>query len=415
MIPATIEDVGTRGYRTCPVRIHIEVPPYGGWLCHIRWHALNLSDEVSAAGPSPVAAYYNCLEKIPEEVVKMVEATCELTPQKRKEESLRSDLMRIMPHIEAALPRHINAERMNRIALNAANKTPGLLDCNRRSFLLAVILAAELGLEPDGLLGEAHLIPFENKRRGVHEAQLIIGYRGLMKLARQSGEIESIQAHAVYEADKFEYSEGLSPKLEHTPSRNANRGGLVAVYAIAYFRSGFRQAQLLWKAEVDTVRSRAPGRNSDAWCNHYEAMALKTAIRRLCKYLPASVELKRALSLEEAAEREEPQEHLMPQFPREFLADENEPAGTQTVDLPAEAATDVANEPHGDEAEQMVYHYRCLLDKAGSIPDCDAVWEACKDNAAAGDWVKSHVAGMVNAQKASLGEKAKGKQRKLTD
>jgi recombination protein RecT len=61
--------------------------------------------------------------------------------------------------------------------------------------------------------------------------QLIVGYRGLIDLARRSGQIESIEAHVVHENDRFTCRYGLDPKLEHEPCWQGDPGPVKAVYA----------------------------------------------------------------------------------------------------------------------------------------------------------------------------------------
>ncbi|MED0762673.1 recombinase RecT, partial [Aneurinibacillus thermoaerophilus] len=80
-----------------------------------------------------------------------------------------------------------------------------------------------------GLIGHCYIIPYGR------EAQFIIGYKGMIDLARRSGQIEQIYAHAVYEADHFEYELGLHPKLVHKPA-TGRRGAIQYVYAVAHFK-----------------------------------------------------------------------------------------------------------------------------------------------------------------------------------
>lgn len=204
---------------------------------------------------------------------------------------------RIKAEISTALPAHIKPERLARIALTEFRKTPQLAKCNPQSFLGAVIQCAQLGLEPGSGLGHAYLLPFKQ------EVQFIIGYRGMIDLARRSGQIISLQAHAVYEGDHFDFAYGLDERLEHVPtSDTANRGGLIAVYAVAKLKGGGHQVEVMWKSEVDHIRNQSRAGNSGPWQSHYEEMAKKTVIRRLFKYLPVSVEMQRATMLDEQAE-----------------------------------------------------------------------------------------------------------------
>ena len=111
--------------------------------------------------------------------------------------------------IKRALPSVITPERFTRMVLSALSTNPKLAACTPKSFLGAMMSAAQLGLEPNTPLGQAYLIPYRNK--GVDEVQFQIGYKGLVDLAYRSGEVEVVQAQTVYENDKFECEYGLEP------------------------------------------------------------------------------------------------------------------------------------------------------------------------------------------------------------
>lgn len=211
-------------------------------------------------------------------------------------------LQKQRPAIEAALPRHMSADRLLRIALTEVRKNPDLAKCEPLSFLGAVVQSAQLGLEP-GVLGHAYLVPFNNRQTGKKEVQLIVGYKGLIDLARRSGQISSITAHAVYDGDTFEYVLGLQEKLTHVPatSRVSKERQLVAVYAIARFKDGGHQLEVMSREEVEAIRKRSKASDSGPWRTDYEEMAKKSCLRRLAKMLPASVELQRAVELDESA------------------------------------------------------------------------------------------------------------------
>ena len=115
------------------------------------------------------------------------------------------------PEIKRALPSVITPERFTRMALSAINNTPKLAECTPISFLAALMNAAQLGLEPNTPLGEAYLIPFQNK--GVLECQFQLGYRGLMNLAYRNEQLQTISAQCVYANDAFEYELGLNSRL----------------------------------------------------------------------------------------------------------------------------------------------------------------------------------------------------------
>ena len=115
--------------------------------------------------------------------------------------TVRTALEAIKGQLALALPKHITADRLLRVVMTQVQRTPALLECERTSLYAAVMTAAQLGLEPDGVLGHGYLVPF--KSRGVQKVQFIPGYKGLIALARNSGEVSSIQAQPVYEPGKF--------------------------------------------------------------------------------------------------------------------------------------------------------------------------------------------------------------------
>lgn len=201
--------------------------------------------------------------------------------------------------IARALPKHMNADRMARIVTTEIRRTPKLLACDAKSLFGAVIQSSQLGLEPGGGLGHAYLVPYGK------ECQLIIGYRGMIDLARRSGQMISLSGEAVYAKDRFEYELGLEPKLKHVPSIDEDRGPLVYVYAVAVLQGGGRQFIVMSRGDVERIKKRSKASNNGPWQTDYDAMAIKTVIRRLFKYLPVSIELQRAVVLDEAAERGE--------------------------------------------------------------------------------------------------------------
>lgn len=230
----------------------------------------------------------------------------------------------VQAQLKAALPRHLTAERMARIATTEMRKVPKLAQCDPMSFLGAVIQCAQLGLEPGNALGHAYILPFDksykegNAWKKRTEAQVIIGYRGMIDLARRSGQIVSIEARAVYEGDHFECELGLESKVKHVPDwqnpNRANSSKLRFVYAVAKLKDGGVQFDIMSRAEVDGIMARSQGYQSaqrniakgekgdNPWLSDYSSMALKTVVRRLFKFLPVSIEIQTAVGLDELAE-----------------------------------------------------------------------------------------------------------------
>lgn len=233
----------------------------------------------------------------------------EIVPFKAKVSSVAKYLNDNKRQLALALPKHITVERMLGVALRSIQKNPKLVECSQKSLFNAILQSAQLGLECDGVLGQAYLIPFKD------ECTLIPGYKGLVKLARNSGEISTIQAHVVHEKDEWDFCYGAEPKLEHTPSSEEDPGKPIAFYAVARLKDGGVQFEWMWLHEVLSIRNRSKAYlaakkydKDSIWDTDFEEMGKKTPLRRLCKMLPSSTELQTAFELDDRAEAGLPQD-----------------------------------------------------------------------------------------------------------
>lgn len=213
------------------------------------------------------------------------------------------------PEIALALPKHVTPERLLRIALSEVRRNPCLAQCNAASLLGAIFTCAQLGLEPGGALGHCYLIPYRD------ECQFQIGYKGMIDLARRSGQIQSLSARAVYENDHFEFAYGLHEDLIHRPAVG-DKGELTHAYAVANLKDGGVQFEVMDRVELEEVRDGSKGyqtarkynKSDTPWISSFDEMCRKTVIRRLFKYLPVSVEVTKAANLDEHADRGQRQE-----------------------------------------------------------------------------------------------------------
>jgi recombination protein RecT len=208
-------------------------------------------------------------------------------------------LAKNMKAIQSVLPQHMNSDRMARISLNVIRDNPLLLQCNLPSLMGAVLESAKLGLEP-GLLGQSYILPYKNYKASkesvakggpeIYEAQFIIGYRGLIDLVRRSGQVSTISAQAVHENDVFNFEYGLEDKLEHKPALK-NKGEVIAYYALAKMKDGGYSFVVMSKEDIEHHRDTySKAKNYGPWVSEFDAMAKKTVLRQLIKYLPISVE-----------------------------------------------------------------------------------------------------------------------------
>jgi recombinase, phage recT family len=189
-----------------------------------------------------------------------------------------------------ALPKHVNSERFVRIAITTIRQNPKLAKCSQESLLGALMVSAQLGLEP-GTLGQCYLIPFENKKAGTVECQFQIGYKGLIELLRRSGQLSDIYSYTVYENDDFNIEYGLSRTLTHKPNFD-ERGEIKGFYAVAILKDGAKAFEYMTKDEVThhEEKYRKGSYKNDVWNKNFEEMAQKTVVKKLLKWLPVSVE-----------------------------------------------------------------------------------------------------------------------------
>lgn len=211
-------------------------------------------------------------------------------------------LERAWPRIAAIMPKEMSSERLFQLSLSAINTTPKLGQCDPASLCSCVMKCSALGLEPSAVdgLGRAYILPYKTKT-GMH-AQMIIGYKGMLDLARRSGKIRSISARAVYEGDEFHYSFGLDESLTHIPSGREHEAGEkpTHVYMVAHFTDGGHYMDVMSLQDVEAIRKRSKAATSGPWVTDYEAMAKKTVIRRAFPYLPVSVTAQQSASADES-------------------------------------------------------------------------------------------------------------------
>ena len=228
-----------------------------------------------------------------------------------------------------ALPSFMTPERFVRIAVTSMRLNPKLAECTQMSILGALFQSAQLGLEPN-IEGQAYLIPYNNSKQIVdpdtgrkkwvkrYECQFQIGYKGYIELFYRHGAALTLDMHTVYENDIFEYSYGTNPYLKHCPVLK-DRGEPVAYYAVATLRNGGSIFKVMSKDECvehgkthskcyitrewdDRSKTYVPVtphfEASSPWAKDLNAMCKKTVLIQLAKLLPKSVELQKALAMD---------------------------------------------------------------------------------------------------------------------
>lgn len=218
--------------------------------------------------------------------------------------TMQAYIKRMEGEIKKALPSVLTPERFTRIVLSALSTNPKLQETTPESFLGAMMTAAQLGMEPNTPLGQAYLLPYYNSKKRCLECQFQLGYKGLIDLAYRSGEVSTIQAHVVYEHDKFSYAYGLDPQLEHVPAMG-DRGSPTHVYAVFRTKDGGYSFGVM---SIDDVRRHAQRYSKSfengPWQTNFEEMAKKTVLKRVLKYAPLKSDFVRGVSQDGAIHTE---------------------------------------------------------------------------------------------------------------
>ena len=245
--------------------------------------------------------------------------------ENKQPKNMKDWIVAMKPQIEAALPSVITPERFTRMALTAVSSNPKLANCTPKSFMGALMNAAQLGLEPNTPLGQAYLIPYKNK--GVDEVQFQIGYKGLVELAHRSGEFKNIEARVVYENDTFEYEYGLEPKLVHRPAMK-DRGKPIYYYAVFTLVNGGFGFEVMSKEDIDIHKnkySQAADSKYSPWNTTYDSMAKKTVLKQVLKYAPIKTEFARKINEDETIKSEISSDmgDIMPEETEAYVVDED--------------------------------------------------------------------------------------------
>jgi recombination protein RecT len=233
-------------------------------------------------------------------------------PEAPSRELVKTDAKKFMdlvqalkPKMAAVLPKHVNPERMLRLFLVGASRMPALYDCTRESVASSLMTASFLGLEPFTPLGYCWILPFKQNLklpngqwRTSVEATFIAGYQGMIELAYRTGSVQNIWATPVFQGEEFSLVEGLQPTIIHKPNPDSPKDPkqLRGAYAVCLLKDGAIKAIWCNRWEIDQARSRSKAPNGPAWTNDYVAMAQKTAVRRLFKWIPKGTELRETLT-----------------------------------------------------------------------------------------------------------------------
>lgn len=260
--------------------------------------------------------------------------------------------------------------RLIRIAYNAIAFDSKLVQCTRESLIGGVMEAVKLGITLGGPMQEGWLLPFRNSRENTLDATLIVGYQGYRNIIDRGKSVVDLHPRAVYANDEFEFEFGVHPRIRHRPywmAGAAEPGPLKCVYAVARLARGGVQVEVMPVKEVEAHRQRSRQKDSGPWKNDYDAMALKTVIRKISKYLPKSSEiLARALDLDEKADLGLPQDFDLSGLvvPPETGGEHAKPVAGRLTQLTQQLKGDAPPpDPAGGDDDDLADHDRAVLEQ----------------------------------------------------
>lgn len=196
-----------------------------------------------------------------------------------------------------ALPKHMNADRMTRLALTAFSTNPDLQLCTHDSIAGSIMVASQMGLEP-GVNGQGYLIPYKGR------CTFVPGWKGIVDIANRSGR-SSVWTGAVFKGDEFDYAMGDRPFITHKPGRSiGDPDDLLYVYAVGRVRDSEWPIIEVWPMEkiwAHRDHYNKVGKKHYSFQNP-EMYARKVPLLQVLKYMPSSIELAVAMDVSHAAE-----------------------------------------------------------------------------------------------------------------
>lgn len=123
--------------------------------------------------------------------------------------------------VQALLANRLSSEKIKTDFMNSVIEvvtgSPELQACTPQSILAESLKAASIHLPLNKALGRCYVVPFKNK--GVPTATMVIGYKGYIQLAKNSGHYRNINADVVFEG-QITYRNHLTGeiRIDHEPT-----------------------------------------------------------------------------------------------------------------------------------------------------------------------------------------------------
>lgn len=217
--------------------------------------------------------------------------------------TLRKEIVRMEPEFRKAMPRGMEATQLIRDAITAVRQVPKLAECEPQTVLGALMTCSQLGLRPH-VLGQAWVLPYWSNKTHGYNAQFVLGYPGVVELGFRSEQIRDISFRPVRENEEFEADYGTGD-ITHKVAKRGTPGEVYGYYALVRYRNEGRSFWYMTVEEAKEYRDRfASSKLKDGtiigpWRDHFDAMAAKSCLKQLSKFMPKGRELSIAMAADE--------------------------------------------------------------------------------------------------------------------
>lgn len=206
-------------------------------------------------------------------------------------------LDKFKPQMALALPKHLTADRMARLAVTAFSTTPKLQECEPKSIVGSIMTAATLGLEIN-VDGQGFLVPYGRT------CTFVPGWKGLVDLVNRSGN-GTVYTGVIFSDQKYTFTDGSRRELiVHNETDLEAPEEITHAYAIGWVKGAVMPIIELWR--VSKIKSHRDRYNKQGMKHYsfrdFEMYARKIPLLQVLKYMPKSIELQKAIALNDAHE-----------------------------------------------------------------------------------------------------------------
>lgn len=303
----------------------------------------------------------------------------------KKDNSFPAILEKFKGEIERALPKHLNADRMVRIALTEFRKNPQLEKCDPRSVFASIIVASQLGIEP-GIMGQGYLIPYKN------ECQFVPGWQGIADLVARAGRA-SVWTGAVFDGDEFDYALGDRPFITHRPGGEDDVNKMLFVYAVGRIKGAEWPVIEVWRTEKVERHLKQFNKVGDRHYafKHFEMYARKVVLLQVIKYMPKSVEVQTAADLDYAAQKGKQGIDIKDAIDGTWIPSQDEEESENAGDggaraesmkdrMRAQSSQQQLSPPSENDLQQLLTNSLNMLANAQSAAAVDRAWKQINAN-----------------------------------